>query len=56
MQPYLLPNELNASKEEIQLIFKMRCRVTHVKINLKGLYDTYKCGVFLKEDESQEHI
>ena len=56
MQPYLLPNELNASKEEIQLIFKMRCRVTHVKTNLKGLYDTYECGVCLKEDETQEHI
>ena len=56
MQPYLLPNELNASKEEIQLIFKKRCRVIHVKINLKGLYDTYECGICLKEDESQEHI
>ena len=54
MQPYLLPNELNASKEEIQLI--LRCRGTHLKTNLKGLYDTYECGVCLKEDESQEHI
>ena len=54
MQPYLLPNELNASKEEIQLI--LRCRGTHLKTNLKGLYDTYECGVCLKEDETQEHI
>ena len=25
-------------------------------MNLKGLHDTYECGVCLKEDESQEHI
>ena len=56
MQSYLLPNEVFATKNEIELIFKMRCRVTHVKMNLKGLYDTYECGVCLKEDESQEHI
>ena len=29
----------------------MRCR-----LNLNSLYDTYECGVTLKEDESHEHI
>ena len=53
MQSYLLPNEVFATKEEIELIFKMRA--THVKMNLKGLYDTYECGVCLKEGESREH-
>ena len=34
----------------------MRCNVTKLKVNLKGSYDTYECGVCLKEDESQEHV
>ena len=56
MQAYFLPNELNVSKEEIQLIFQLRCRVTRLKMNLKGLYDTYECQVCMNDDESQEHI
>lgn len=56
MQEYFLPNELNVYKEEIQLIFQLRCQVTKLKINLKGLYDTYECEVCMNEDESQKHI
>ena len=56
MQPYFLPSESDISKDEIQLIFQMRSKVTKVKMNLKGLYDTYECLVCLNQDESQEHI
>ena len=35
MQKYLQPNSTKISKEEAQLIFKLRCRVTKVKTNLK---------------------
>ena len=35
MQKYIQPNSTKISKEEAQLIFKLRCRVTKVKTNLK---------------------
>ena len=53
---YLKPSEANATKEEIQLISKLRCRMTETKTNLKGLYDSYKCDLCGEEDESQAHI
>ena len=53
IQAYFLPNKLNMSKEEIQHIFKMRCKVLNVKMNLQGIYDTYECKVCLQENESQ---
>jgi hypothetical protein len=56
MQPYFLPCERDVSKDEIQLIFQMRSKVTNLKMNMKGLYDTYECQVCFKLDESQEHI
>ena len=56
MQSYFKPNGHEARKEEIQTIFKMRCNMTKVKINMKGMYDTFECGVCLKDDETQEHI
>ena len=56
MWQYFLPSNINATKDEIQLIFKLRCRMTETKINYKGLYDTYECEICGDEDESQEHI
>ena len=56
MQKYLLPNKYESSKEDIQSIFKIRSRVLDVKMNLKGIYDTYECEVCFKEEESQKHI
>ena len=44
------------SKDESQLIFKLRCRVTTVKENLKGTYDSLECGACGKEEESQKHV
>ena len=56
MQNYLLPNKLNMKIEDSQLIFKLRCKVTETKINLKGMYDDHGCIACSKENESQEHI
>ena len=56
MRKYFQPSEANATKEEIQLVFKLRCRMTETKTNFKGLYDTYECDICGKEDESQSHI
>ena len=35
IQKYLQPSKIQISKEEAQLIFKLRCRVTEAKVNLK---------------------
>ena len=37
-------------------LFKVRCRVTETKVNLKGKYDLLQCDACGKEEETQEHI
>ena len=54
MQKYLKPNKI-ATIEESQEIFKMRSKVTDVKGNFKGKYDSIECN-FCNEDELQKHI
>ena len=56
MQKYLQPNKSKMSKEEAQLIFKLRCRVTETKVNLKGKYDNLDCEACGIEEENQQHI
>ena len=56
MQSYFLPNKSDCSKEDIQLIFKIRSHMTNVKMNRKNLFKTHECSVCFSEDESQEHI
>ena len=56
IRKYFLPSEANATREEIQLIFKLRSRMTETKTNFKGSYDTYECDICGKEEESQSHI
>ena len=56
MQKYLKPNSTNITREEAQLIFKLRCRVTEAKNNLKGKYDNLECGACGLEEENQQHI
>ena len=34
----------------------MRCKVTNVKMNMKGLYDNHECEVCLSDEETQKHI
>ena len=55
MQKYFLPNGNKISQEEIRIIFKLRARMTNVKMNMKGNYLNYECDLCNKE-ESQEHI
>ena len=54
MQDYFLPvkSHEKITKEEIQLIFQMRSKVT----NLKMKNEKYECGACFLENESQEHI
>ena len=56
MQKYLMPNEANLRIEESQLIFKLRCRTTNVKMNMKSSYESYACRACGNENESQNHV
>ena len=53
MQPYLMPNDGKIKKEECQIIFQLRSKVTDLKMNQKNRYECGGCG---KEDESQDHV
>ena len=56
IQDYFMPNIENMKKEDVQMIFKIRCRNLNLKMNMKSQYDSYECLVCLKEDETQEHV
>ena len=56
MRKYLQPNNIKMKKEDAQLIFKLRCRMTQIKVNLKGKYDTLECDACGKDEETQQHI
>ena len=56
MQKYLQANSCKITKEEAQLIFKLRCRTINVKRNLKGIYDNLNCTACGTEEETQEHV
>ena len=51
MQKYLQPNNMKMLKEDAQLVFKLRCRVTGVKINMGGKYDNLECEACGLEEE-----
>ena len=55
IRTYFLPNEMKATKEEIQTIFKLRCRMTDLKTNMKGIFNTFECPLCGLED-TQIHI
>ena len=56
LQKYLMPNETKMNKEDCQLIFKLRSKVTAVKVNLKNSYLSYECEACKNEEETQEHV
>ena len=56
IQKYLQPNQAKMSKDEAQLIFRLRCRVTETKNNLKRKYTSLECRACGLEIETQEHI
>ena len=49
MSDYLKPGVDQVCKEEAQLIFKIRCRATNVKVNQRGKYDDMKCRICKKK-------
>ena len=38
------------------MIFKLRCRVTGIKVNLKGKYDNLECRACGIKEENQQHV
>ena len=57
MQDYLMPNDVEKmTKDEVQMIFKIRCRSLNLKMNMKNQYETFTCMVCLIEDETQSHV
>ena len=56
MQKYLMPTSLNIRKEECQEIFKLRSKVTDVKMNMKNKYESNECEACGKNEETQEHV
>ena len=56
IQTYFLPNKFECSKEDVQLIFRLRSNMTDLKMNKKNLHKTHECSACLKEDETQQHI
>ena len=46
----------NLNKEETQLIFKIRCQVINVKMNINTQFSTFECSICQDEDETQKHI
>ena len=56
IQKYLQPNNINISREETQLIFKLRCRVTGVKTNMRNMYSDVLCDACGIQEESQKHV
>ena len=47
---------MKMTREEAQLIFHLRCRVTETKNNLKGKYDNLECGACDLVEENHNHI
>ena len=47
---------MQISVEEMQLIFKLRSRVTNVRMNFKGMHEEWTCQVCQEDNETQEHI
>ena len=56
MQKYFTSCEVKITQEEAQDIFKLRTKVTDVKCNYKGKYESFECEICTKDEESQIHI
>ena len=54
IQKYLQPNNVKISREETKLIFKLRCRVTDVKVNMRNMFTELICDICGIQDESQK--
>ena len=56
MQKYLKSTNFKIKIEEKQEIFKMRSRVSDVKMNFKGRYENLECDICKNENETQIHL
>ena len=56
MQNYLTANNHKLRIEDCQNIFKMRCKVTKTKVNMKQMYNTLECRACRIESESDCHV
>ena len=56
IQKYFKQNEIQISIKERQLIFKLRSKVTNVKMNFRGMHEELTCQVSKIENETQEHV
>ena len=53
----LRPEYMNRlSRNEVNLIFSYRTRMTKAKANYKGLYKNTKCRWCAEEEETQDHL
>ena len=52
MQKYLISSEVKIAQEEAEEIFKLRTRVTDVKYNYKGKYESFEFEICTKDKES----
>ena len=56
MQKYLTANNQNLKIEDCQNIFKMRCKVTTTKMNMKQMYNSHECLVCKIESDTDCHV
>ena len=56
MQNYLKPSRVKSTQNEIETIFKMRSRITDVKLNFRRKYENLDCRACNQEEESQIHL
>ena len=59
MQKYFKKCNIKITQDEVQEIFKLRSRVSDVKTNYKGKYESFQCEACQHiefEEESQKHI
>ena len=56
MQKYLMASNKQMKIEDCQNIFKLRCRVTKTKLNMKKMYSTHECRACKLERESDAHV
>ena len=56
MQKYLRPSQINITYEDAITIFRIRSRMTDVKVNFKGKCENLACQICKQENESQHHI
>ena len=56
MQKYFMAKNKKINIEDCQNIFKMRCRMTKTKTNMKQMFNTYECRACKIETENDQHV